>query len=100
MAAAWQNVKKSQVGSICNFLKKLFEIFNFDLKYLKNVPLKNFCDFWLNKPSRGQRTQVWPKTGTRSSFRCRFGGKKRIFRFFWGFLVPVAMGLGGRYLDP
>jgi len=25
--------------------------------------------------------------------------KKRIFGFFWRFLVPVAMGLGGPYLS-
>jgi len=25
--------------------------------------------------------------------------KKRFFGFFWGFLVPVAMGLGGPYMS-
>jgi len=40
---------------------------------------------------------MWPKTGTGSSFRRHFG-EKAIFGFFWGFLVPVAMGLGGPYL--
>jgi len=45
MAAAWQNVKKSQVGSICNFLKKLLEIFNFDSNISKMFPGKIFVIF-------------------------------------------------------
>jgi len=64
-----QNVKNSQ------FKKKFFECFNFNPKYLEKVPLQNFCDYWLNQPSRGWQTRIWPKTGTGSSFRRHFVGK-------------------------
>ena len=60
---------------------KFFWILNFDPKYRKSAP-ENFCDFWLNQPSRGWRTRVWPKTGTGSSFRRHFVGKTN----FWVFL--------------
>jgi len=39
-------------------LKKFFECFDFDPKYLERVPLKNFCDFWLNQPSRVENTNM------------------------------------------
>jgi len=40
---------------------------------------------------------MWPKTGTGYSY-CRHFGEKTNYGVFWGFLVPVAMGLGGPYL--
>jgi len=70
-------MSKNREWEIFVTLKKFFEcfFFDFDPKYLEKGPLKNFCDFWLNQPSRGWRTRIWPKTGTGSSFCCHFVGK-------------------------
>jgi len=70
-----QNVKKLQVGNSCNSFKMFLNFLNFDPKYLEKVPLKNFCDFWLNQPSRRWKTRILPKTGTGSSFRRHLVGK-------------------------
>ena len=76
-----------------------FEFFNFDPKYLKKVPLKNFCDYWLNQPSRGWRTRIWPKTGTGSSFRRHFVGKTNLWVFL-GFFSARCLGPGRSVFGP
>ena len=53
------------------------------------MPLKNFCYFWLNQPSRGWRTQIWPKTGTGSSFRRYFVEKNEFLGFSRNFRCPL-----------
>jgi len=60
--------QKNREWEIFVTLKKFFECFNFDPKYLEKVPLKFFSDFWLNQRSRGWRTRIRPKTGTEVVF--------------------------------
>jgi len=67
--------QKIASGKFLYLIKNFFEFFNFDPKYLEKVPLKILCDFWLNQPSRGWTTRIWPKTGTGSSSRRHFVGK-------------------------
>ena len=65
----------------------------------KKCPWKIFAIFgWINQVEGGEH-EYGRKTEQEVVFAAILW-EKRISGFFWGFLVPVARGLGGRYLGP
>jgi len=76
-----QNIKKSRVGNFCHLLKNSLNVSTLTPNISKKCPWKFFRDFWLNQPSQGWRTRIWPKTGTRSSFSRHFLGKTNFYVF-------------------
>ena len=89
--------KKMQVGNSCNSFKMFLNFLTLTPNISKKCPWKIFATFgWINQVEGGEHEYGRKPEVVFAAILW----EKQISRFFWEFLVPVARGLGGRYLGP